>query len=302
MSRTVVSSHSKELVIGFDQPFCIIGERINPTGRKLLAAEMAAGDFSRVEADCLAQVAAGAHMLDVNAGIPLADEPAILAKTVQLVQSLTDLPLSIDSSIVEALEAGLSVYQGKALVNSVTGEDEQMERVLPLVKKHGAAVVAISNDETGISEDPEVRYAVAKKIVERAADYGIPKEDVVVDPLVMPIGAMGTAGRQAFSIIRKLREELGVNTTCGASNISFGLPNRHAMNSFFLAMAAGAGMTSAIMNPLHEEELTGIMAADVLNGHDKNCRAWIRKFREPQAAGAEGEGEGGRRERRRRRG
>src|SRR3546814_922734 len=227
MARTVVSSHSKELVIGFDQPFCIIGERINPTGRKLLAAEMAAGDFSRVEADCLAQVAAGAHMLDVNAGIPLADEPAILAKTIQLVQSLTNLPLSIDSSIVEALEAGLSVYQGKALVNSVTGEDEQMERVLPLVKKHGAAVVAISNDETGISMDPDVRYAVAKKIVERAADYGIPKEDIVVDPLVMPIGALGTAGRQAFSIIRKLREELGVNTTCSASNISFGLPNRH---------------------------------------------------------------------------
>ncbi len=302
MSRTVVSSHSRELVIGFDQPFCIIGERINPTGRKLLAAEMAAGDFSRVEADCLAQVAAGAHMLDVNAGIPLADEPAILAKTVQLVQSLTDLPLSIDSSIVVALDAGLSVSPGKALVNSVTGEDEQMERVLPLVKKYGAAVVAISNDETGISEDPEVRFAVAKKIVERAADYGIPKEDIVVDPLVMPIGAMGTAGRQAFSIIRKLREELGVNTTCGASNISFGLPNRHAMNAVFLAMAAGAGMTSAIMNPLHDEELTGIMAADVLLNHDKDCRAWIRKFREPVAAGAEAEGEGRRRERRRRRG
>jgi len=300
MARTVVSSHSKELVIGFEQPFCIIGERINPTGRKLLAAEMAAGDFSRVETDCLAQVAAGAHMLDVNAGIPLADEPAILAETIKLVQSLTDLPLSIDSSIVEALEAGLSVYQGKALVNSVTGEDEQMERVLPLVKKHGAAVVAISNDETGISEDPEVRFAVAKKIVERAADHGIPKEDVVVDPLVMPIGAMGTAGRQAFSIIRKLREELGVNTTCGASNISFGLPNRHALNSVFLAMAAGAGMTSAIMNPLHEEELTGIMAADVLNGHDRDCRAWIKKFREPAPAGSAGEG--GRGERRRRRG
>ena len=302
MADTVVSSATKELVIGFDRPFRIIGERINPTGRKLLAAEMAAGDFSRVEADCLAQVAAGAHMLDVNAGIPLADEPAILAQTVQLVQSLTDLPLSIDSSIVEALEAGLGVYQGKALVNSVTGEDEQMERVLPLVKKHSAAVVAISNDETGISEDPEVRYAVAKKIVERAADHGIPKEDVVVDPLVMPIGAMGTAGRQAFSIVRKLREELGVNTTCGASNISFGLPNRHAMNAIFLAMAAGAGMTSAIMNPLHQEELTGIMAADVLNGNDKDCRAWIKKFREPAAEGAGGEGAVRRGERRRRRG
>ena len=286
MSRTVVSSHSKELVIGFDQPFCIIGERINPTGRKALAAEMAAGDYSRVEADCLAQVAAGAHMLDVNAGIPLADEPAILAETVKLVQSLTDLPLSIDSSIVEALESGLSVYQGKALVNSVTGEDEQMERVLPLVKKYGAAVVAISNDETGISEDPDVRFAVAKKIVERAADYGIPKEDVVVDPLVMPIGAMGTAGQQAFAIVRKLREELGVNTT---------------MNAFFLAMAAGAGMTSAIMNPLHEEELTGIKASDVLLGHDKDCRAWIKTYRAPAPAAAEGEG-AGRRERRRRRG
>ncbi|WP_422366098.1 methyltetrahydrofolate cobalamin methyltransferase [Pelagibius sp.] len=302
MAQTVVSSATKEVVIGFDQPFRIIGERINPTGRKLLAAEMAAGDFSRVEADCLAQVAAGAHMLDVNAGIPLADEPAILAETIKLVQSLTDLPLSIDSSIVEALEAGLSVYQGKALVNSVTGEDEQMERVLPLVKKHGAAVVAISNDETGISEDPEVRYAVAKKIVERAADYGIPAADVVVDPLVMPIGAMGTAGRQAFAIVRKLREELGVNTTCGASNISFGLPNRHAMNAVFLAMAAGAGMTSAIMNPLHQEELTGIMAADVLNGYDKDCRAWIKKFREPAADGAGGEAAGRRGERRRRRG
>ncbi|WP_420347437.1 methyltetrahydrofolate cobalamin methyltransferase [Pelagibius sp.] len=302
MADTVVSSATKEVVIGFDRPFCIIGERINPTGRKLLAAEMAAGDFSRVEADCLAQVAAGAHMLDVNAGIPLADEPAILAETVKLVQSLTDLPLSIDSSIVEALEAGLSVYQGKALVNSVTGEDEQMERVLPLVKKHGAAVVAISNDETGISEDPDVRYAVAKKIVERAADYGIPAADVVVDPLVMPIGAMGTAGRQAFAIVRKLREELGVNTTCGASNISFGLPNRHALNAVFLAMAAGAGMTSAIMNPLHQEELTGIMAADVLNGHDRDCRAWIKKFREPAAEGAGGEAAGRRGERRRRRG
>ena len=300
MTHTVVSSHSKEVIIGFDRPFCIIGERINPTGRKKLAAEMAAGDYSTVEKDCIAQVEAGAHMLDVNAGIPLADEPAILAETIKLVQSLTNTPLSIDSSIVEALESGLSVYQGKALVNSVTGEDEQMERVLPLVKKYGAAVVAISNDETGISEDPEVRFAVAKKIVERAADHGIPAADVVVDPLVMPIGALGGAGKQAFSIVRKLRDELGVNTTCGASNISFGLPNRHAMNAFFLAMAAGAGMTSAIMNPLHQEEMTGIMAADVLLNTDPDCRRWIKKFREPAPEGAEGEG--GRRERRRRRG
>ena len=302
MAKTVVSSATKEVVIGFDRPFCIIGERINPTGRKKLAAEMAAGDFSTVEQDCMAQVAAGAHMLDVNAGIPLADEPAILAQTIQLVQSLTDVPLSIDSSIVEALEAGLSVYQGKALVNSVTGEEERLESVLPLIKKHGAAVVAISNDETGISEDPDVRFAVAKKIVERAADYGIPAADVVVDPLVMPIGALGGAGRQVFSIVRRLRDELGVNTTCGASNISFGLPNRHALNAVFLAMAAGSGMTSAILNPLHEEEMAGLRAAvaDVLLNHDKDCQTWIRRYRDPNAGGGEAAGRRG--ERRRRRG
>lgn len=303
MTQTRVSSHSKEVVIGFDRPFCVIGERINPTGRKLLAAEMVAGDYSRVEADALAQVAAGAHMLDVNAGIPLADEPAILAETIKLVQSLVDVPLSIDSSIVEALESGLRAYQGKALVNSVTGEEERLEAVLPLVKKYGAAVVAISNDETGISEDPDVRFEVAKKIVHRAADYGISASDLVVDPLVMPIGALGNAGAAAMRLIGRLRSELGVNTTCGASNISFGLPNRHALNGTFLAMAAGAGMTSAIMNPLHAEEMTSIMAADVMNGVDVNCARWLKKFREPAPAMIQdGSGERPRRERRRRRG
>ena len=202
MTTTTISSATREVHIGFDQPFVIIGERINPTGRKILAEEMKNGDYSRVESDALAQVAAGAHMLDVNAGIPLADEPRILAEAVQLVQSITDVPLSIDSSIVEALEAGLAVYQGKALVNSVTGEDEVLERVLPLVAKYKAAVVAISNDETGISEDPNVRFAVAKKIVERAADYGIPYSDIVVDPLVMPIGAINTAGVQVMALVR----------------------------------------------------------------------------------------------------
>ena len=230
MTPSVVSRPAARSSSAFDRPFVIIGERINPTGRKLLAEEMKAGDFSRVERDVLAQVAAGAHMLDVNAGIPLADEPAILARTIQLVQSLTDVPLSIDSSIVEALEAGLAVYQGKALVNSVTGEEERLERVLPLVRKYGAAVVAITNDETGISEDPDVRFAVAKRIVERAADHGIPREDVIVDPLVMPIGAMSTAGRQVFRIVGRLRDELKVNSTCGASNVSFGLPNREGIN------------------------------------------------------------------------
>ena len=226
VADTVLSSATKEVVIGSGRPFVVIGERINPTGRAKLAEEMKAGDFSTVVADVAAQVEAGAHMLDVNAGIPLADEPAILAETVRLVQSLTDVPLSIDSSIVAALEAGLDVYEGKALVNSVTGEEERLEVVLPLVAKHGAAVVAISNDETGISEDPDVRFEVAKKIVRRAADHGIDPADVVVDPLVMPVGAMGTAGRQVFRLVRRLHDELGVNTTCGASNISFGLPNR----------------------------------------------------------------------------
>jgi 5-methyltetrahydrofolate--homocysteine methyltransferase len=295
MTDTVVSSASKEVVIGFERPFCIIGERINPTGRKQLAAQMAVGDYGQVEADALAQVAAGAHMLDVNAGIPLADEPRILAETIQLVQSLVDVPLSIDSSIIAALEAGLKVYQGKPLVNSVTGEDERLESVLPLIKKYGAAVVAISNDETGISEDPDVRFEVAKKIVERAEDHGIPRSDVVVDPLIMPVGALGSAGRAAFHLIRRLREELKVNTTCGASNISFGLPNRHAMNATFLAMAIGAGMTSAIMNPLHAEETGAIKGADVLMGHDRDCRRWLKAYRVPSAEGDD------RRERRRRR-
>jgi 5-methyltetrahydrofolate--homocysteine methyltransferase len=300
MTDTVLSSATREVVIGFDRPFVMIGERINPTGRKLLAAEMKEGDFSRVEADAIAQVEAGAHMLDVNAGIPLADEPALLARAVQLVQAVTDVPLSIDSSIIEALEAGLAVYQGKPLVNSVTGEDEVMERVLPLVARYGAAVVAISNDETGISEDPNVRFAVAKRIVERAADHGIPASDVVVDPLVMPIGAMGGAGQQAFRLIRRLRDELGVNTTCGASNVSFGLPNRHIVTGTFLSMAIGAGMTSAIMNPLHAEVKAAVMAADVLMGTDRDCAAWIRANRDPDAAGADG-ARGGRDGRRRRR-
>ena len=297
MTNTIVSSQSKEITIGFNSPFCVIGERINPTGRKLLAAEMAGGDYSRVIADAVAQVEAGATMLDVNAGIPMADEPAILAEAIKLVQSAVDVPLAIDSSIVAALESGLSVYQGKALVNSVTGEEERLEIVLPLAKKYGAAVVAISNDETGISEDANVRFDVAKKIVERAADFGIPREDVLVDPLIMPVGAINMAGRTALDLISRLRTELKVNTTCGASNISFGLPNRHGMNAAFLSMAAGAGMTSAIMNPLHSEEMTAIMGANVMNGVDPECRKWISKFRE---APAEGSGQRERRQTRRR--
>jgi 5-methyltetrahydrofolate--homocysteine methyltransferase len=300
VTETVLSSATREVVIGFDRPFVIIGERINPTGRKRLADEMAAGNFDTVVADAIAQVGAGAHMLDVNAGIPLADEPAILARTVELVQSVTDVPLCIDSSIVAALEAGLSVYRGKALVNSVTGEEDRLETVLPLVARHGAAVIAITNDETGISEDPDERFRVARRIVSRAADHGIPKEDVVVDPLAMPIGAMGSAGRQVFSIVRRLREELGVNTTCGASNISFGLPNRAGLNAAFLPMAIAAGMTSAITSPLHEEVRQAIAAADVMMGNDAHCAAWISRYGDaPAGGGATGGRRGGREGRRR---
>ena len=285
MTDTIISSATKEVVIGFDRPFAIIGERINPTGRKLLAEEMKAGDFSRVEADAIAQVAAGAHILDVNAGVPLADEPALMAQAVRLVQSLTDVPLSIDSSMVNALEAGLDAYEGKALLNSVTGEEDRLERVLPLVKKHGAAVVAICNDDSGISTDINVRFEVAKKIIQRAADHGIPKSDVVVDPLVMPVGAMGDAGLQALELIRRLRNELKVNTTCGASNVSFGLPNRVGLNVAFISMAIGAGLTSAITNPLVEPLMQAVRGADVMMNHDQQCMNWIAAYRESAPAG-----------------
>ena len=288
MTELVLSSPTREVRMGFGLPFVVIGERISPTGRKVLAAEMLRGDYSRVEADALAQVAAGAQMLDVNAGIPLADEPGMLKTVVQLVQSITDVPLSIDSSIVAALEAGLSVYQGKPLVNSVTGEEERLETVLPLVAKYGAAVVAISNDETGISEDPDVRYQVAKKIVERAEDYGIPRSDVVVDPLVMPIGAINTAGVQVMHLVRRLRDELKVNTTCGASNVSFGLPNRNGVNAAFLTMGIAAGLTSAITSPLHDEVMQAVLGADMMMGNDPNCAQWIKKYRIPAAEGTDG--------------
>ncbi len=303
MAETILESKTKTVIIGPDRPFTIIGERINPTGRKALAREMAAGNFERVKKDALAQVEAGAHMLDVNAGIPLADEPAILAEAIKVVQSVTDVPISIDSSIVKALEAGLEVYEGKPLVNSVTGEEERLESVLPLVKKYNAAVIAISNDETGISEDPDVRFAVAKKILERALDYGIPKEDVIIDPLVMPIGAMRYAGRQVFHILRRVHEELGVNTCCGASNVSFGLPNRGPLNAAFLTMAIANGLTSAITNPIEQEIKQAIMAADVMMGNDENCTTWIRANRPAPPAAREGNGRSrpGRERRRRRR-
>ncbi|GKY87908.1 methyltetrahydrofolate cobalamin methyltransferase [Sinisalibacter aestuarii] len=293
MTRTVLESKSKTVTIGFDEPFCVIGERINPTGRKKLAAELEAGDFSTVQKDALAQVAAGASVLDVNAGVvfntnpdPNETEPPLMREILKLVQGLVDVPLAIDSSVPGALEAGLEIAEGRPLVNSVTGEEERLERVLPLIKKYNVPVVAISNDDTGISEDPDVRFAVAKKIVERAADFGIPAHDIVVDPLVMPIGAMATAGKQVFTLVRRLREELGVNTTCGASNISFGLPNRHGINTTFLPMAYAAGMTSAIMNPMAlpvtqakiAEKKAAVEAAGIVLPPDMDDEAFVTLF------------------------
>ncbi|MEE9315032.1 MAG: methyltetrahydrofolate cobalamin methyltransferase [Rhizobiaceae bacterium] len=283
MTRTIVASATKEVIIGFDQKFCVIGERINPTGRKKLAAEMQAGNFDTVRADALAQVAAGATMLDINAGVtsvdPNATEPALMVQTLQMVQELVDVPLAIDSSVSAAIEAGLKVAKGRPLVNSVTGETEKLEEILPLIKKYDVPVVAISNDETGISEDPDVRFEVAKKIVQHAADYGIKPHDIVVDPLVMPIGAMGTAGLQVFALVRRLREELGVNTTCGLSNISFGLPHRHGINAAFIPMVIASGMTSAIMNPCRPQEMEMVHAANVLSSNDPDCQSWIRTFK-----------------------
>ena len=281
MPKTVISSKTKEVIIGSDQPFVIIGERINPTGRKLLAEEMKAGNLERVREDALSQVAAGAQMLDVNAGVPLADEPKILADSIKLIQEITDVPLCIDSSIVEALKRGLEAYEGKALLNSVTGEEERLDTVLPLVKKFGCAVIGISNDDSGISEDINVRFDVAKKIVERAMDHGIPKEDVIIDPLVMPVGAINDAGRQVLELIKKLQNELGVNTTCGASNLSFGLPNRHGLNTAFIAMAIASGMPCAITNPLEKEIMQSVKGANVVMGHDPECSDWIMNYRDP---------------------
>lgn len=315
MTRTVVESQSKTVVIGFDEPFCVIGERINPTGRKKLAAELEMDDFSTIEKDALEQVACGAMLLDINSGAVFTNkmaadpryadnnfvEPMLMKALIERVQAIVDVPLCIDSSVPGALLAGLEMAKGRPLLNSVTGEEERMEIVLPLVKKFNVPVVAISNDDTGISEDPEVRFAVAKKIVERAADYGIPACDIVVDPLVMPIGAMATAGRQVFALVRRLRDELGVNTTCGASNVSFGLPNRHGINAAFLPMAITAGMTSAIMNPVRPQEMNAIRAANMLMNNDPHGAAWIRANREQPAEGEPEAGARGAREGRRRR-
>jgi 5-methyltetrahydrofolate--homocysteine methyltransferase len=282
--ETILSSKTKTIVISPDNPFVIIGERINPTGRKKLAGELAAGDFSRVRADALAQVEAGAHALDVNSGVPGVDEPAIMRQAVQTVMETVDAPQSFDSPNPAALEAGLAIYSGKALINSTTGEEEVMERVFPLAKKYGAAIICLCNDERGPVQDPWVRLEIARKIAARAADHGIPVSDILFDPLVMTVGADVKAGRVTLETIRLLRQEMGVNMIAGASNVSFGLPDRPSLNATFIGMAMAMGLNAGITNPLEPAVHTAILAADLFLGHDAYSSKWIKDFRKREKA------------------
>jgi 5-methyltetrahydrofolate--homocysteine methyltransferase len=283
--ETVVRSRSKTVIIGPEAPFCVIGERINPTGRKAFQAQLQAGDLSQLETDVAQQVEGGADMLDVNVGDPLADEVGLMGRAIPMVQGLADLPLCVDSSVIEALEAGLAAYDGKALVNSVTGEDARLEAILPTVARHGAAVIGLANDDE-IPMEPQRRLEVAKKIVSAAGDHGIPPEDVIIDPLAMPVGAEPRAVRLFVETLHLLRDELGVNTTCGASNTSFGLPGRHTLGAAFLAVAQSHGLTSAIMDARRDEMVEAVRATDFLLGRDEWGATWIRMYREKQAANA----------------
>ena len=284
--HTIVGSANQTVTIGADQPFCIIGERINPTGRKVFQEQLRAGDLSAVEKDVADQIAGGAMMLDVNMGAPLVDEAALLSQAVRLIQEITDIPLCIDSSVVEALEAGLAAYQGKALVNSVTAEDERMELILPLVKKYGAAVIALPNDDKEIPEDPQRRFELTQYLVDAATTkYGIPIEDIVIDPLAMPIGADSQMVVRTLETIELIAEKIGVNMTLGASNVSFGMPDRHTLNSVFLPMAMGAGLTSAIMDARTPQIVTAVKAADLMLGNDEWGMNWIAAHRAREAAG-----------------
>ena len=282
--RTVLRSATREHVIGHENRFTLIGERINPTGRRIFQEQLRAGDFSAIERDVKAQVEGGADVLDINMGVPLTDEPELLAKMIALVQDTADIPICIDSSVVEALEAGLAAYEGKALVNSVTGEDDRLEEILPLVAKHGAAVIGLANDETGIPETPQQRLEIATKIVRVAGDFGIPPEDVVIDPLAMTVGADTDAVMTTLETIRLIRAELGVNMCLGASNVSFGMPDRHTLGAAWLPMAMTAGLTSAIMDTRTPQIVEAVKAADVFLDHDDWGMAWISAHRARQAA------------------
>ena len=284
--HTVLSSPGQTVTIGHDQPFCIIGERINPTGRKKFQLQLREGNLSAIEKDVTDQIAGGANVLDVNMGVPLTDEPALLSKAITLIQSITDMPICIDSSIIEALQAGLETYQGKALVNSVTGEDDRMELVLPLIKKHGAAIIALPNDETGIPATAAERMVITEKIVRAVEKHGIPLEDLVIDPLAMTVGADPEAVKITLETIYLIREKWGLNMTLGASNISFGLPYRHALNAAFLPAAMSHGLTSAVMDSRTPLIVESVRAADLLLGLDPWGATWITRFRAMEAAKA----------------
>jgi 5-methyltetrahydrofolate--homocysteine methyltransferase len=280
--HSILRSATKEVIIGHDVPFVIIGERINPTGRKKFQEQLRAGDLSQIEIDVQQQVEGGADVLDVNMGVPLTDEPDLLSRAIKLVQSKTDLPICIDSSVIEALDAGLKAYEGKALVNSMTGEDDRMELILPLVKEHKAVIMALSNDETGIPATAQERLVITEKIVRTVEKYGIPLEDLVIDPLAMTVGADPEAVKITLETIHLIKEKFGLNMSMGASNVSFGLPNRHAVNASFLPMAMAAGLTSAIMDARTKEIGTSVRAADLLLGNDPWGGNWISAFRAQQ--------------------
>jgi 5-methyltetrahydrofolate--homocysteine methyltransferase len=287
--QTVLSSASRELRIGPEHPFCIVGERINPTGRKLFQEQLRRGDLSRIEIDVADQVAGGAMMLDVNMGAPLADETELMVSAVKMIQGLSDLPLCLDSSIVEVLEAGLDAYDGKALVNSVTAEDARLEAILPLVRRHGAAVIALPNDEEEIPEDPRRRLELVRKIVDTATGtYRIPIEDIVIDPLAMPVGADTSLVLSTLETIRLVRDEFGLNMTLGASNVSFGMPDRASIGAAFLPMAITCGLTSAIMDARSPQLVRAVKAADLLTNKDPWGAGWIAAHRAQAAQQARG--------------
>jgi 5-methyltetrahydrofolate--homocysteine methyltransferase len=285
--ETTLRGTSGEVVLGHTRRFCLIGERINPTGRRIFQEQLRAGDLSAIERDVIAQIEGGADVLDVNMGVPLTDEPALLAKAIQLVQSMTDKPICIDSSVVEALEAGLSVYQGRALVNSITAEDDRMAAILPLVKKYDAAIIALPNDAEEIPMEADRRLELVQHIVDVATtEYGIAKQDIVIDPLAMPIGADTEVVNTTMETMRRIRAVHGLNMTCGASNVSFGMPDRHTLGAAFLPMAMTAGLTSAIMDTRTPQIVSAVKAADLLLGHDEWGSSWITAHRKKQAAGA----------------
>ncbi len=284
--ETKLSNKENTIIVSPNHPFVMIGERINPTRRKKLAATMASGDFSVVQEDALLQVKAGAQVLDINAGIPGGDEPALLRGATLAVMEVVDVPLCFDSANPNALAAALEVYKGKALINSTTAEEKMMDMVFPIAKQYGAAVIGVITDDKGVPASPADRLRVAEKLIKRASDYGIPAEDIIIDPLALTVSADHTAGRVTLDSIRFIQQELGVNMNLGASNVSFGLPDRKIVNVAYLALAIANGLTTAITDPTVPEIQTSLLACDLLMGRDEFSMSWIKAFRKREKAKA----------------